>query len=47
LVPKKLLQAKAEAIDLIVPLIPDLMSMIQNKPLDLTEKMIERLCTEK
>jgi hypothetical protein len=43
LVPKNPLKAEAEAVNPIVPLIPDLMPMIQLERLDLTQKMLERL----
>jgi len=39
MIPKYFFQAKAEAIDLIVPLVPVLMSMVQGKQLHLTQKL--------
>jgi hypothetical protein len=47
MISEKPLQAEAEAIDLLVPLISDLVSVVQHKRLDLTQKMVERLGTEK
>jgi len=39
MIPKDFLQAKAEAIDLIVPLVAVLMSMVQGKQLHFTQKL--------
>jgi hypothetical protein len=43
LVPKDLLKAETEAVNLIVPLTPCLVPIVQLEPLDLAQKMIERL----
>jgi hypothetical protein len=45
-IPKHILQPKAEAIDLIVPLVPNLVSMVKFKRFDLAQKVIERLWTK-
>jgi hypothetical protein len=49
LVPKNLLKAKAETVDSLVDVerMPGLMTMVQFECLDLTQKMLERLGTEK
>jgi len=43
LVPKNPLKAEAETVNLLIPLIPDLMPMVQLERLDLTQKMFECL----
>ena len=46
LVPQYFLQAKAVAVDLIVPLLPKLVSVVQVERLDLAYEMIEFLRAE-
>jgi hypothetical protein len=44
-IPKYILKPKPEAVDFIVPLVPDLVPIVQGEPLDLTHKVFERVRT--